>query len=85
MKKFALYINFCIHLYYQNETINTLKLNIMKAIINKIKTYSTELLKEVIINAMSNDKIQQVVLDALLDELETRISEEDFINFCDAL
>ena len=57
----------------------------MKAIINKIKTYSTELLKEVIINAMSNDKIQQVVLDALLDELETRISEEDFINFCDAL
>ena len=57
----------------------------MEAIINKIKTYSTELLKEVIINAMSNDKIQQVVLDALLDELETRISEEDFINFCDAL
>lgn len=57
----------------------------MKAIINKIKTYSTDLLKEVITESMSNDKIKQVVLDALLDELETRISEEDFINFCDAL
>lgn len=57
----------------------------MNAIINKIKTYSTELLKEVITNSMSNDKIKQVVIDALLDELETRISEEDFINFCDAL
>lgn len=57
----------------------------MKAIINKIKTYTTDLLKEVITESMSNDNIKQVVIDALLDELETRISEEEFINFCDAL
>ena len=57
----------------------------MDEIINKIKTLSTDLLKEVIIGSMSNDKIKQIVLDALLDELEIRISEEDFINFCDAL
>ncbi|QIY82545.1 hypothetical protein HER18_02800 [Chryseobacterium sp. NEB161] len=57
----------------------------MNAIINKIKTYSTDLLKEVITESMSNDKIKQVVLDALLDELETRISEKEFISFCDAL
>ena len=51
----------------------------------KLKTLTTETLKEMI-GILMNDKREEgaVVLDSVLGELETRISETEFIAICDA-
>ena len=51
----------------------------------KAKEANLETLKEAIIKVNNDLSIDGLVLDMLLNELETRISEEDFIDFCEEL
>ena len=55
-------------------------------ILDKVKTYSTSKLKEIIKLLFDDyrDRADDVMMYTL-NELETRISEKEFINFCDKL
>ena len=58
----------------------------MEAIQNKVATLKTEMLTEMaqsLVDDMRNEA--DVVLNAVMNELEARMSEKDFVNFCETL
>ena len=58
----------------------------MEAIQNKVATLKTEMLTEMaqsLVDDMRNEA--DVVLNAVMNELEARMSEKDFVSFCETL
>ena len=51
----------------------------------KLKEATTKTIKEATIKANADLTLDGIVLEMLLNELETRMSEKDFIAFCDEL
>ena len=57
----------------------------MESIINKIKSYDTPILKEVIRKELRDIQIADRLFDLCLTELETRLPKDEFIKFCEEL
>ena len=56
-----------------------------KAIVERISKIDTKTLKETILLSNDDLNVDGIIFDALLNELETRISEDCFIAFCEEL